>query len=121
MVRRGYKTPSKLLGQIYWLIWCKRGSAPGAETPAIPDVVDAVDTGDVVEGVGVDGVGFVECVGLSGDLAGRSSGLISNRGYSAVHRSLFVSTLHRSDPISCQNSHVALWVYSVNKLLKYMD
>ena len=32
------------------------GPYPGEETPVIPDEVDVVDAGDVVEGGGVDGL-----------------------------------------------------------------
>jgi len=34
----------------------ERGLYPGVETPIIPDVVDALDDGDVVEGIGVGGL-----------------------------------------------------------------
>ena len=46
----------KIFGQIYWRSFAEKGSTPGVETPAIPDVVDVVDAGDGVAGLGVDGL-----------------------------------------------------------------
>ena len=34
----------------------KRGLPPGEETPVTPDEPDVLDAGDVVEGIGVDGL-----------------------------------------------------------------
>ena len=48
--------PLKSHGQIYCDNCAAKGPYPEVKTPLTPDQPDVVDTGDVVEGLGVDGL-----------------------------------------------------------------
>ena len=62
----------KFHGQIICGIGCEKGPTPGLKTPGIHDEPDALDVGDVVEGLGVDDWRrVVECVGMFGGLWGK--------------------------------------------------
>jgi len=64
-----YITPSKLAGRLFAESGAKWGPAPGVETPGLPDEADALDAGDGVEGLGVDGLA-TGCLALSGRRVG---------------------------------------------------
>ncbi len=51
-----YEKPLEIHGQIYCAMRGKGGITPGLETQDQLDVVGVLDTGDVVEGLGVNGL-----------------------------------------------------------------
>jgi len=51
---RPLSNPLEISGQAIFQISYQKGATPGVEAPITPDVVDAVDAGDVLQGFGVD-------------------------------------------------------------------